>query len=198
MDDKSYPARRAWTAFTTPFLASLLTSVLLLISGCSEPAGKHGITINQVDARGSGFSLTLNIHQEMVFSRAANRAIKNGVTLTFLATLEFRNAANLALLKTVQNSYDVRYLPMSKRYQLVDNATGMTSTYPRLRHVLRALSNLRITLKNSQLPAGEYELKTRVRLDRSRLPGPVQIPALLFNQWHHDSGWTQWQITIAD
>ncbi len=40
--------------------------------------------------------------------------------------------------------------------------------------------------------SGAYELRTRVILDESRLPTPMQLPALFSSQWQHNSEWSTW------
>ena len=63
--------------------------------------------------------------------------------------------------------------------------------------MLRELSELSQAIDEPALGPGEYELRTRMRLDRASLPAPVQLPSLVSRAWRHDSEWSRWPFTIS-
>lgn len=146
-----------------------------------------------------GLELTLN--QGLKLSEPARHAMRNGVPLVLRVGYELRGET---VLLTGQRVYELRYLPMSERFQLsgpVDGAgTAMEDqtvrTWPRLRHALRYLSRLTLDIPTPALPAGEYELRTRVWLDRASLPSPLQLPSMVNRDWRHDSEWSRWPFRI--
>jgi len=173
----------------------LLLAPLLLSTGCHEQESIRFVTENvQVQPRNTQIDVRLS--QELRLSRVATRAIVNGVPLVLELSVEVREAGSLTLVSETLRQYEIRYLPMSERVQLVDRQTGRVSSYPRLRHALRHLSDLRLTVPTPTLAGGDYLLRTRLRLDRASLPAPVQLPALIFRTWQHDSRWTQWPFRI--
>ena len=41
------------------------------------------------------------------------------------------------------------------------------------------------------------KLRTRLRLDESRLPAPMRLPTWFSAQWQHDSEWSTWPFEIS-
>ncbi len=149
-----------------------------------------------MDVRARGTSLQVRMDQELRLSRPATRAVRNGVPLVLELDVEVRDGANLTLVATEQQQFEIRYLPMSEHWQLETPDRAAPRTYPRLRHVLAELSELRLTLDAIPLAPGDYELRTRIRLDLASLPAPMQLPSLVNRTWRHDSDWTQWPFRI--
>ncbi len=138
----------------------------------------------------------MRVTQKLRLSRAAARAVRNGVALVLRLDVEVRDGRSLTLVAEEERAFEIRYLPMSEHFQLVDLASGEVSTYPRMRHVMAELGNLRLALDASPMAPGQYELRTRMRLDRASLPAPMQLPSFLSRAWRHDSDWTQWPFRI--
>jgi hypothetical protein len=63
--------------------------------------------------------------------------------------------------------------------------------------LLAVIDELNVQLSTGPLPMGSYELRTRIRLDESRLPTPMQLPAWFSRQWQHDSEWSVWPFEIS-
>ena len=92
--------------------------------------------------------------------------------------------------------YEIRYLPLSEFYQVSGLQDDEVMTFPRLRHALAELATLELSFDTGALPSGQYELLARSRLDKSRMPPPMRLPALFSGQWQHDSAWTSWPVLI--
>ncbi len=173
----------------------LLSLFLLLTSGCGLAGGQARFEVSRADISTRGSSLDIRLAQDLRLSPAASRAIRNGVPVRLLLTVEVRDGASGTLLATEQHAYDIRFLPMSRHFQLT--AGDELQTFPRLRHVLRELSVLRMRVDAPPLAPGDYELRARLRLDRASLPAPMQLPSLVSRAWRHDSDWSQWPFTIG-
>lgn len=141
--------------------------------------------------------LDLRMDQALQLSRPAWRAVRNGVPLVLELSLELRDGETMTLLAQENHAFVIRYLPLSERFELTDPVTGKRRNYPRLRHVLRDLSDLDVAMETPPLAPGRYELRARLRLDRARLPAPMQLPALVIRAWRHDSDWTRWPFTTS-
>ena len=57
--------------------------------------------------------------------------------------------------------------------------------------------SLRLDIDAMTLAAGDYQFRARMRLDRTSLPAPMQLPSLVYRGWRHDSEWTQWPFRIS-
>ncbi len=176
--------------------ASLL-SLALVLSGCDQVAtGNFGFRILEVKLQPGYQIIHAQLQQEIVLSREAIDALDHGVPLTVTLDLELRDAQNLALLTEQQLRYVIRYLPLSEHYQLSGPEPMRVQTFPRLRHALAALADLKVEMSTGALAPGPYEVRTRLRLDNARMPAPMRLPALLSVQWHHNSEWSTWPFAI--
>lgn len=170
---------------------------LLLTAACAPSQDDFGFRIDELELKPGRQQIAVRLDQQVRFSEAARRALRNGVTLTLLVDVEVRDARNLNLLADRRERFEVRYLPLSERYQLTGGTPAIQQTYPRLRHVNAELSRLRLILPTGPLAPGPYELRARMRLDRTSLPTPLQLPAVLSPDWAHDTRWFQWPFEIS-
>lgn len=185
-------------ASITRFCAVLTLSLMLAgATGCGMAGGptRFEVTQAQVNARGS--RVQVQLQQTLELSQAARRAVENGVPLVLEMRYEVRSLERLTLVASGTRSYEISYLPMSERFQLTLPGDRNVKTYPRLRHVLRALSSVRLDIDSVTLASGDYQLRTRLRLDRASLPAPMQLPSLVYQEWRHDSEWTRWPFRIS-
>ena len=151
-----------------------------------------------MEVRLSRRQLHVVVHQDASLSYEARRALLNGVPLIINVDTEVRDARSLTLLVDEVRRLEVRYLPLSKRFQLsTPGEEGASKNFPRLRHVLAELDELDLVMGTGPLAPGDYEFRVRVRLDRSSLPMPLQLPAALNRAWRHDSGWSQWPFKVS-
>lgn len=179
------------------FYASLLSFTAFILAGCDQQGPvDYGFAINDVSVSRAYQSLDVQLQQGLELSDQAREALEHGVTLTVLLEIELRNDNKMIVVKRDASRFQIRYLPLSQRYQLATEKTGEIKTYSRLRHLLAAIDDLSIQLSTGPLPSGSYELRTRIRLDESRLPAPMQLPAWFSAQWHHDSEWSIWPFEI--
>lgn len=181
------------TRCSTRPLEALLAA--LLLAGCTQEPTDHGFAIRSVQlATTQGVAVRLD--QELQLSNEAREALRSGVPLTIGVHAQLRRADSRRVLADTQRRFVIRYLPLSEHYQLEEDASGLR-TFPRLRHVIAALERMEVAMDAGPLPPGAYQLRTRVRLEHSRLPTPMQLPAALSRQWRHDSEWSSWPVTIS-
>ena len=180
------------------FCARLLSIAGLLLAGCGQEAAvDYGFYINDVSVSRAYQSLNVRLQQDLELSRQAREALEHGVMLTINLEMELRNDNKMIVVRRDARRFQLRYLPLSERYQLSEEETGELQTFSRLRHLLAAIDDLNIQLSTGPLPPGTYELRTRIRLDESRLPAPMQLPAWFSSQWQHDSEWSVWPFKVS-
>ena len=176
----------------------MLAGVLALglCSACGAPAEQARFRIESLAATWSNGEIDVHIEQRIDLDEEARDALRHSVPLTITLELVLRGAASRSRLHRQQRHYEIRYLPLSERWQLRDGDDGPTRTFPRLRHVLTDLRRVDISLETGALPGGEYELLARCYLDQQRMPPPMRLPALFQERWDHASGWTVWPLDI--
>jgi len=171
---------------------------LLFLAACGQrEALDYAFTINNVSVRNAYQSLDIRIQQQLELSSEARAALEHGVTLTIRLELELRNDSNVIVTHRDDRRYQLRYLPLSEYYQLAEERTGELKTYSRLRHMLASMGDFNVQLSTGPLTSGGYELRTRISLEESRLPTPMQLPAWFSSQWRHDSEWSVWPFKVS-
>ncbi len=176
---------------------SLILLAAMLLAGCEQQALGYGFVIKDVSVNRGYQSLDIGLQQDLALSQQAVEALHHGVTLTIRLELELRNDNNMIVVRRETRRFHIRYLPLSERYQLTGGVAEKMQAFSRLRHVLAAIDNLHVQLPTGPLPPGNYELRTRIRLDESLLPAPMQLPALFSSQWRHDSEWSVWPFKVS-
>ncbi len=190
-------------AFSMPVYAKtpdratgFLLVVLVVLAGCQSAADDSRFVIERVDTQWTNGQVYVNSEQKLALSNEAREALIHGVPLTLELELLLRNTGSQVRVGSDTRLYEIRYLPMSEHYQLVQAGSAGIKTFPRLRHVLAELSRIRLSFETGVLPAGNYELLARISLDQRTMPPPMRLPMLLSSSWHHDSSWSSWPLEI--
>ena len=176
--------------------AAGLFVLLLALAGCQPQVAGGPFEINAVEARWVNGRVDVRCEQTLRLSDEARRALAHGVPLTVELELIVRSTASQTRVARELAAYEIRYLPMSEHYQVTGLTDAQVRTYPRLRHALADLGRLTLSIGTGALPAGEYELLTRSRLDHSRMPPPMQLPVLFNSGWNHASAWSSWPLIV--
>jgi hypothetical protein len=176
-------------------LLALLAAGLLL-GGCADPAAGGRFNIRYLEASWDNGRMLLDCEQQLQLSAEARTALQHGVPLTVELTVILRDTGSQTRVHEETRQYEIRYLPLSEHYRLSDPARDAVQTFPRLRHALAELSRLQLSMDIGPLPAGDYELLVRSRLDHSRMPPPMRLPALFDPAWNHASDWMSWPLTV--
>jgi len=182
---------------TRPSSLSLVLLATIFIAGCEQEMLGYGFVIKDVVVTRGYQALAIRVQQDLNLSRQAREALQHGVTLTISLDMELRNDSNMIVVRREARRFQVRYLPLLEHYQLRDQESGKLQAFTRLRHVLTTMGNLNVRVSTGPLPSGSYKLRTRIRLDESLLPAPMQLPALFSSQWQHDSEWSVWSFEVS-
>jgi len=133
-------------------------------------------------------------------SAAVLDALDHGIVLEFVFDLRAYGAAQFGWRDTLARSerrVELRYFPLSRRYQLRDLDRGEMRSYGARSLLVAALEDLRLDLPASWNPAGARGYTLSIELDRDRLPGALRLPALLRSEWHLSSGNYSWSAPDA-
>ncbi len=183
-------------ASITPLCVSLFSLVALLCA-CAQPSGDYGFRVQEVLLSPGYQKIVVRYRQDLKLSQDAVEALEHGVALTVQLQMELRDANTLTLLADDSRRFVIRYRPLSQHYELSGPGEGEPHTFPRLRHVLKELANVDLDLRTGPLAPGSYEIRARTRLDNTRLPAPMRLPARFSKQWQHDSEWSTWPFEIG-
>jgi len=174
-----------------------MLAILASAGGCDDQTRWQRFEIQDVALRWSNGRLHAELHQNLEFSTEVRDALQHGVPLTLQLELIVRNTASQVRVKEDIEYYEIRYLPLSKRFQLTFPGGDEIRTFPRLRHLLADLDDLRLVIRTGALPEGHYEVLTRIRLDRRKMPISMRLPTLFHADWKHDSHWSSWPLEIT-
>ena len=179
-------------------MASVLLAALMLVtlSACSRQPQGGSFEISTIDARWANGRIDVRLNQSLQLSQEARRALQHGVPLTLEVELVLRDARTQTRVQKHNSLYEIRYLPLSERYQLIGPEEQDTRTFPRLRHALSDLGRLNMNFKTGVLPSGEYELLARSFLDKRKMPPPMRLPVMFSQKWDHESDWTSWPLEV--
>jgi hypothetical protein len=175
---------------------AVLLLVLLAAGACSPHLPEGSFEVLGVDANWNNGRLAMRFQQRLKLSPEARNALDHSVPLTVVLELILRDSSSRVRVGSHRVSYEIRYLPLSERYQVTGPDGQNVSSFPRLRHALARLAELDVSIQTGVIPAGEYELLARTRLDRNAMPPPMRLPALLSAEWNHDSAWSSWPLSI--
>ena len=178
-------------------LAVALALVLPASTGCRDDGVTERFELRRVQAQWANGHVRVRVEQQLQLSGEARRALRHGVPLNLQMELRLRPAAGGSLLAETSRTWEIRYLPLSERYQLTPTDGGQARTWPRLRHVLAELARLDIDFETGPLEAAEYQVQVRSHLDARGLPAPMRLPALFDPEWRHASAWSAWPLQVA-
>ena len=175
------------------FFAAL---ALLTLFACSRQPQGGSFEISAINARWANGRVDVRVDQRLQLSQEARRALQHGVPLTLEVELVLRDARTQTRVQKHNSLYEIRYLPLSERFQLTGPKREDIRTFPRLRHALSDLGRLSMTFKTGVLPSGEYELLARSFLDKRKMPPPMRLPVMFSRKWDHESDWSSWPLDV--
>lgn len=165
-------------------LRCALLATLVLLAACSgdkrdgTTAAASQLAITGLEQRGAGgHELVLAIR----LGRPLRQALESGVPLTFRLDLDTAGGHH-------RQWRELRFAPLSRRYQIHDPATGYRRSYDSRAAALTALERWPLAADGDVGTGAATPLRARVRLDTARLPAPLVLPALFSRNWHLDSG----------
>lgn len=173
---------------------------MLCLSACStqtEPSGRLELKprIGWLDGR-------LSIESGVIFEPGpeVREALERGVRVRLEVVTRVSRRFGPIAMKTRMQSHPIQigYLPLTKEWQL-DTPTG-SERFARLWLLLDALRAPRrfdVGLGAEAIGAQDWQVQIRIRLDRTTLPSPMHLPALLSPQWRLQSRWHSWQFEAS-
>jgi len=171
-------------------------TVAIVLAACS--AGGDDAPLRISSAKIDQGVLTARLHWQP--AEVVLDALDHGIVLDFVLELRAYGSAHFGwrdTLASAQRHIELRYFPLSRRYQLRDLDRGETRSYAARALLTAALEDLRLELPPDWPRAAAVGYSLSIDLDRDRLPGALRLPALLRSEWRLSSGDYSWPIPAA-
>lgn len=166
---------------------------LLLLAGCSLLAEQTPGTLVVRDARFGVLAgdAQLDLDLDCRLSGPMQDALEHGIPITLQIDVRAGRWPNRIALAAPR--IELRYFPLSRRYQLREVGSGEMRSFVTSAHLLAALGSLRLTLPSAfaTLPAAT-PLHVSAAIDPAALPGALRLPALFEPAWQLAATETTW------
>lgn len=171
---------------------------MLAFAGCNSPSpsGSARLVLDgDLSARGGQLWLDGRINFEP--SNEIRTALQSGVDVALRVEIRQRNALGPISWTRVTQTHPVRigYLPLTEQWWL--ERSGQRRLFARLWLLLDALAQPEAYATGLTAETDPATIRARVRLDRSALPPPMHLPALLSPAWRLASPTWQAQPTAS-
>ncbi|MBX3689132.1 DUF4390 domain-containing protein [Dokdonella sp.] len=168
-------------------LLCLLTGLLLAGCGVLAHQTPGTLVVRQARLVAQDGRARLDLALDCQLSGPMQDALDNGIPLE----LEIDVRGRLGL--RARPRIELRYFPLSRRYQLSVNGNQDERGFATRGYLLAALGSLRLELPNAfvQQPASA-PLRVSAALDPAALPGALRLPALFEPAWHLAAAETTW------
>jgi hypothetical protein len=175
--------------------------LLLLWAGAGRgEEGDYGFEVLKAELVPVGETYVLNADVDFRFSEPALEALENGVPLTLAMRLKVKRYRGWWMDATVyseKRKFIVRYHPLAKSYQILQETSGVPQNFASRSALLAAMGEIRgwrALPVTSLEPGEEYWAFFSVNLDIEALPLPLRPIAYVSPSWYLGSPWFQWPV----
>jgi hypothetical protein len=135
----------------------------------------------------------------------ADEALRSGVTLTVEVQIEVERLRRFLLpdkgVASLLQRYALQYHALSDRYIVRNINSAEQATYPTLAAAEAALGNVQdLPVLDAALLEGgaRHQISVRATLSIRRLPVPLRLFAVFFDDWRVESEWYRWRFQPED
>lgn len=187
-------------------LAVLLALWLSISAVCAE-----GITVRKTEARFSDGSYQLSADFDISLNFVVDQALTRGVPLYFITEFTLIRPRWYWLDEVIaknEQTAKLSYNKLTRQYRITRGS--LFQNFSSLGDALRIISHqsaapidtMLLQNNNSYIAAllpqkGDYIAATRMRLDVTQLPKPLQVNALATQDWSFDTNWYRWIVRPA-
>ena len=193
------------------FALYLLSATFYLLTSASAQA--EGITVDKAEARLTENTYQLSADFSISLNSVVTEALTRGVALYFVSEFSLIRPRWYWLNKEVSQSEQIIKLSfnsLTRQYRITYGT--LYQNFPNLDDALKVISHqsaapIAASLLRQDdgylamiLPRkdGDYIAATRLWLDVTQLPKPLQVNALAGQDWSLDSGWYRWIVRPGD
>jgi hypothetical protein len=145
--------------------------------------------------------LELNARIRYPDNERIRNALQDGVTLAFDVEVAIARPRrfwfNATLLDTTLRR-ELTYHAVTGRYLVRNEASVEQQSYATLDEALERLGNIGDLpiLVQSQLGPGPWQVAVRAGVSRGRMPSALRALMFWSDDWHRQSGWYTWMLTL--
>lgn len=188
-------------------LARLLTVLLAFWLNISAVCAE-GITVRKTEARLSDGSYQFSADFDISLNFVVDQALTRGVPLYFISEFTLTRPRWYWLDEVIaknEQAAKLSYNKLTRQYRITRGS--LFQNFSSLSDALRIISHQSappidaslLQKSNGYITAllpqkGDYIAATRMRLDVSQLPKPLQVNALATQDWNFDSNWYRWIV----
>jgi hypothetical protein len=168
-----------------------------LLAGCSAIAQQQPgeLVIRAASIAGTPDAPVLALALDCRLSGPMQDALDHGIPLTLRISADASRWRFLSSQARSEQRIELRYFPLSRRYQLRDlDALADVRTFATPGYLLAGLNSLRLPLPAAfaKLPSGTT-LRVGAELEAAALPGALRLPALFEPAWQLSAAEYTWQ-----
>lgn len=143
----------------------------------------------------------LHARVEYPISSGIREALRDGVTLTFDLDTRVERERRFWFNASIVNltlRRELAYHAVSDRYMVRDVRSGDTESFPTLEEALAYLGKVDgwPMLVEPQLDGGSYLVSVRAGVRRGNLPSSLRVLLFWTNDWHRESEWYSWSLSV--
>ncbi len=186
------------------FFAFCIVGLMLILASGKYTNSRllsHGVDIKSANLVYKKGNATLNADIDYHFSQTALKALENGIPLPLEVEVMVKSQRKWLWDKTELHEtigYQIRYLALSKSYELINESSGSRRNFASRRVAIDALGRIRsMPVAKSFCPINERHclLLLKVTLNREGLPLPLRPVSYVTLDWYLSSRWKQWPLT---
>jgi hypothetical protein len=167
------------------------------LAGCGALAGQQPgtLTIRSAEIAGTTDAPLLALALDCRLSGPMQDALDHGIPLTFRIRVDAGRWRWLPSAAKTEQRIELRYFPLSRRYQLRDlDAQADVRSFATTGYLLAALNSLRVPLPAAfaTLPR-DTQVSVDAGLETAALPGALRLPALFEPAWQLTATEYRWQ-----
>jgi hypothetical protein len=174
----------------------LVVALACVVAGCGALAAQQpgALEIRSARVAGTSDAPMLELALDCRLSGPMQDALDHGIPLTFRVRIDASTSRFAASSAHSEQRLELRYFPLSRRYQLRDlDASADVRTFATPGYLFAGLNSLRLPLPASfaTLPRGTT-VRIGADLDTAALPGALRLPAVFEPAWQLSSAEYAW------
>ena len=180
-----------------PVRAFAALALACAMAGCGALAAQQPgtLVIRNAHIAGTADAPTLEMGVDCKLSGPMQDALDHGIPLTFRIRVDASRWRLLPSDARVTQRVELRYFPLSRRYQVRDlDAPVEVRSFATPGNLFAALSAMRLPLPAAfaALPGGA-SVRVGIELETATLPGALRLPAVFEPAWQLSSAEYTWQ-----
>jgi hypothetical protein len=176
--------------------SAFLAFAACVLAGCGAILAQQpgALEIRSARVAGTADAPMLELALDCRLSGPMQDALDHGIPLTFRVSVDAARSRFSASEAHSEQRIELRYFPLSRRYQLRDlDASADVRTFATPGYLLAGLNSLRLPLPATfGALSGAATMRVGAALETAALPGALRLPALFEPAWQLSAAEYAW------